>query len=325
MNRDIYISYIEERLFTLCFRIEHRGKLNVLNYHLHSENFYRDFLNLLYDWKLENLNYFKQNVEAIDLIDKTNNIIIQVSATNSKQKIDDTFKKPLFQSYPGYTFKFISIARDAVELRKKKYSVPQNITFTTTQDIYDISTILKTIYSLDIGNLERIYSFIKKELGVDTSFEKLESNLTTIINLLSKEDLSNPVNPIVQNSFEIDRKIEFNKLKNSRYLINEYKIYQGTVDKIYSSFDQMGQNRSLFVLQHINKIYISLLTERTGDDLFQCISERVCDEIRNSANFQSNAMTIDEMTTCVDILIVDTFIRCKIFENPENYKYVAAR
>lgn len=325
MNRDIYISYIEERLFTLCYRIEQRGKLNVLNYHLHSENFYRDFLNLLYGWKLENLNNVMQNVEAIDLIDETNKIFIQVSATNTKKKIDDTFKKSIFQSYTGYTFKFVSIARTADGLRKKKYCVPQNISFTTTQDMYDLSIILKTIYNLDIDKIEEIYNFIKKELGVDTSVEKLESNLTTIIKLLAKEDLNNPSKLIVQNSFEIDRKIEFNKLKNSRRLINVYKIYQGTVDKIYSFFDQMGQNRSLFVSQHINKIYISLLSKKAGDDLFQCISEKVCEEIRNSANFQSNTMTIEEMTTCVDILIVDTFIRCNIFENPENYKYVVAR
>ena len=67
------------------------------------------------------------------------------------------------------------------------------------------------------------------------------------------------------------------------------------------------------------------MSKKTGDDLFQCISEKVCEEIRNSANFQPNTMTIEEMTTCIDILIVDTFIRCKIFENPENYKYVVTR
>ena len=30
---------------------------------------------------------------------------------------------------------------------------------------------------------------------------------------------------------------------------------------------------------------------------------------------------IDELELCVNILVVDAFIRCKIFENPENYNY----
>ena len=74
MNRSRLFDYIEEHLVVLSHRVETRGKLNILDLHLHSENFYRDFLNLLYDWDLENLNKVNQNVEAIDLIDNTNNI-----------------------------------------------------------------------------------------------------------------------------------------------------------------------------------------------------------------------------------------------------------
>lgn len=77
MNRATYYNYIEERLITLCLRVELRGKINILDYHLHSENFYRDLLNKLYAWNLENLNSQIHNVEAIDLIDKGNKIIFK--------------------------------------------------------------------------------------------------------------------------------------------------------------------------------------------------------------------------------------------------------
>ncbi|MBQ0143435.1 MAG: SMEK domain-containing protein, partial [Prevotellaceae bacterium] len=150
MNREIFEDYIDEKLNTLSYRIDRRGKLNVLNYHLHSENFYRDFLNILYGWKLENLNSIQQNAEAIDLLDSYNKIMIQVSATNTKRKIDDTFNKPIFSKYTGYSFKFVSIARPAEDLRKKVYSVPTNISFTPSQDIYDTPSIMNEIHNLDI-------------------------------------------------------------------------------------------------------------------------------------------------------------------------------
>ena len=53
MNRADYYNYIEEKLVVLGRRIELRGKLNVLDYHIHSEYFYRDFFNLLYGSILE--------------------------------------------------------------------------------------------------------------------------------------------------------------------------------------------------------------------------------------------------------------------------------
>jgi hypothetical protein len=76
MNRNHYFNAIDERLCTLATRIEVHGKLNILDLHLHSENFYRDFFNELFRWKLKNANAIKQNTEAIDLIDQTNKIVI---------------------------------------------------------------------------------------------------------------------------------------------------------------------------------------------------------------------------------------------------------
>ena len=60
MNRQNYFNFIEDKLCTLAYRIKMRGGLNVLDLNLHSENFYRDFFNLLFGWKLKNLNIDKK-------------------------------------------------------------------------------------------------------------------------------------------------------------------------------------------------------------------------------------------------------------------------
>ena len=121
MNRSDYFNYIDEKLHVLALRIVTRGKLNILDLHTHSEDFYCSFFNLLFDYKLVNLNDSLQNVEAIDLIDHCNKIVLQVSATNTKAKVESALSKPVIKKYSKYTFKFISIAKDASNLRNHTY------------------------------------------------------------------------------------------------------------------------------------------------------------------------------------------------------------
>jgi len=320
MNRSPYFDYIEEKLNVLAARIISRGKLNVLNLHLHSENFYLHFFNLLFDWKLENLNTERQNIEAIDLIDKSDNkIIVQVSATNTKEKIESTLKKDIIKNYSNYNFKFISIAKDANELRKKLYDNPYKINFNPSKDIFDIHTILNLILPLEINKKKTIYRFIQKELGQEIDIVKVDSNLTTIINILAKENLTEEENIKSINSFEIDRKISHNNLISSKLIIEDYKIHHNRVDKIYSEFDKQGSNKSSSVLSSIRNEYVRLMKIESDDDLFFKIIDNIVTKIQNSANFVQ--IPIDELEQCLGILVVDAFIRCKIFENPENYKY----
>lgn len=318
MNRLKYFNYIEEKLNILSTRINSRGKLNILELNTHSENFYLYFFNMLYSWNLENLNNILHNVEAIDLIDDSKRIIIQVSAISTKQKIESALKKDIIKEYSDYTFKFISISKEASDLRGKEYTNPHNITFNPLNDIYDIISILKHILSLEIGKQKRIYQFIKDELGNEVDIIKLDSNLATIIDILSKEDWDIHDSPASIDSFEIERKICFNNLDTAKNMIDDYKIHHTRIDKIYSEYDLSGKNKSSSVIGAIRKEYIRAKKTIHDDDLFFQVSDRVQEKIIQSANFVE--IPIDVLELCINILVVDAFIRCKIFENPEDYK-----
>jgi hypothetical protein len=318
MNRSWQFDCIEEKLSILTTRVELRGKLNILDLHIHSENFYLHFFNLLFGWKLENENAISQNVASIDLIDRTNKLFIQVSATNTKEKIEKTLAKDILKNYSGYSFKFISISKDASDRRKETFKNPHNITFKPQTDIYDVASILKIVLSKSPDKLREIQEFIKIELGQETDIEKLDSNLTTIVNILAKENL-NENSDLNIKSFEIERKITHNSLKTTKIIIEDYKIHHNRLDKIYREFDEQGANKSFSVLQNIRQEYTTLSSSFSGDELFIKIKDSVIEKIRQSANFIK--MPIDELELCVNILLVDVFIRCKIFENPENYNY----
>jgi hypothetical protein len=322
MNRNRYFNYIDEKLHILASRIETRGKLNLLDIHLHSENFYLHFFNVLYGYKLENLNSKLQNIEAIDLIDHTNKIVVQVSATCTKQKVESALNKKILDGYKNYSFKFISVSKDASELRKKTFKNPYSLSFIPTKDIYDIVSVLNEILSKQAREQKDIYKFIKSELGNEIDIIKLDSNLTSVINILSKEtwDESNQSDAV--NSFEIGRKISFNDLIDSKGTIDEYCVYYKKVDEKYSEFDSLGSNKSNSVLATIKREYIKLKNIGTSDLVFLTVIEKIKDKVLESPNFIE--IPIDELELCVDILVVDAFIRCKIFENPQNYNYATS-
>lgn len=313
MNRQQYFNFIEEKLNFLAYRIERRGGLNILDINIHSENFYLYFLNLLFGWELKNLNVVKKNAAGIDLIDATNKIIVQVSATATKQKIESALAKDL-SSYKGYAFKFISISKDAADLRTKTFSNPHNLTFLPAEDIFDISSLLKFICSMDINRQKGVYEFLEKELKSEPDPGKIESNLTTIIKILSREDWSQEPTDFETVPFDIDKKISYNQLNTARDIIDDFKIHYHRIDKIYSDFDKQGVNKSLSVLNGIRNEYLALSAKVPPDKCFSSIVDKVKQKIRASANY--TPIPDEELELCVQILVVDAFIRCKIFKNP---------
>lgn len=321
MNRSLHFNYIEEKLNFLAYRIERRGKLNLLDLHLHSENFYQHLFNELFGWDLESLNAIKPNAPAVDLIDLTNKIIVQVSATATKAKVESALTKDLLSGYREYSFKFISISKDAEELRKQSFANPHSLAFNPQTDIQDITSILRYIAGLAVDNQRRVAAFIKKELGAEVDPVRLESNLAAIINILAKEEWSNESTerPI---PFNIDQKIDFNDLKDARDVIEEYNFHSNRVDRIYADYDMEGNNKSLSVLDTIKRLYVRNKTGLNNDALFFMIIDCVAEQVQGSPNF--TPIPIEELELCVNILVVDAFIRCKIFKKPVGYNHAAA-
>jgi hypothetical protein len=321
MKRAEYYNYIEERLVTLAHRITIRGGLNLLDYHIYSEEFFRDLLNLLFEFNLINVNKITHNATAIDLIDSDKKIIIQVSSTSTKTKIENSLNND-FSKYDGYTFQFLSIAKSGKYLRTISYTTPKKLIFNPKKDIYDVKSILSIIKDFRIEKQKIVYDFIKKELGGEVDSVKTESNLTSIINLLSDEKLVENSDKVTPIAFDIEKKIEFNGLVRAKYTIDDYAVYTHHLDRIYNEFDSQGKNKSMSVLASIRKMYTTNPDHFSGDELFLHIIESIIERVRVSGNFENTPF--EELELCASILSTDTFIRYKIFENPEGYNYATA-
>lgn len=178
--------------------------------------------------------------------------------------------------------------------------------------------------NMKIGEQQNFYTFIRDELGNQVDSVKVDSNLASIINILAKEDLGSlPDFPEI-NSFEINRKIDFNNLQKARSTIDMYKVYYGKLDEKYEEFDKQGVNKSLSVFSVLSNQYVKLQSEYDDDvEIFYSVINNVMKMIQTSRNYVE--IPYEELEMCVCIIVVDAFIRCKIFKNPEGYDYVIAR
>ena len=259
------------------------------------------------------------------MLDEKNKIIAQVSSTCTKKKVEDSLAKSI--QYKGYKFLFISIYKDAKNLKKNIFKNPDGILFNPDENIFDTKSILNIILDMNIDQQKKFYEFIKKELGNNVDIRNIDSNLATIINVLSVENLDDDYMESPQiNSFEIDNKIDFNKLSSIKSVIKEYTIYYSVLDAKYMEFDKQGVNKSISIFRLIRKMYYKLssdMDEKEAKDLFFDIIEGIKEIVLESRNYRE--IPYDELDMCVNILVVDAFVRCKIFENPEGYNYATSR
>lgn len=315
MNRKLYFDYITKKLNLFSSEITTRGGLNLLENHVHAEYIFTHLLNLIHSWNLENMNIIDQNFEAIDLIDKEKKIIIQVSATNTKQKIEDTLSKEIMKDYSGYQLYFLFIAnKDSSALRKKSFNNPHNLNFSSS-NIFDTLSILRKISSLEIKTLKEVYELVRMELEDDINFVNLDRNLTTVINLLAEEEWQD-MSSLIPHSFEIEKKITHNNIKRYAKTIQDHAIHGPRISAIFAEFDRIGVNKSRSVLESLARTYIDIENQEP-DKVFRSMREAVLEKISSSPNLKQ--IPIDEIELSIELLIVDAFVRCKIFENPEGY------
>lgn len=242
--REQNMNIITDRLSYLLNKIVNRNFLNLTDVNIHAENFYRDFLNLVYGWNLVNTNYHTQNAAYIDLIDRDNKIAIQVTSQNDNKKIDETikgfFKNP---SNKEYKLTVILISKDTKNY-KTDFTHEGIYSFDQTKDVIDTKKLISDINDKSIDKISLIAKFLEKEILMP--MPKTETNeVETIMSLL--EWLSDD-----KHYKEIDKNYECDPDKkiNSRFkeysnifkeeFTNLYAIYCMSVTEAKKSFGLDG-------------------------------------------------------------------------------------
>lgn len=321
MNRNIYVTKINTLLNILKGEIKDSGKLNLLDVNVHAEDFYRDLLNLVYGWKLQNMNQWNQNAAGGDLWYEDGKIVVQVSSTTKKEKIQSSIDKLSAEKFVGYRFKFLRIDGDVIKLRKDSYNTHDDITFVPSADIIDISSLLKEITHLDIDGLSQVYDLCVKEIVPLDTPKVTESDLANVVKSLAANvgDWTKERRPI---KYDVEKKIDFNHLEEKRRLINDYKLYIGKLNAVYGEFVDNGTDCEFIILQNLSDLYSRYLGKYESNELFDKIVEEARELAMNSRSAKD--ILVDRLNVCINVIVVDAFIRCRIFEDPEGYSDVDA-
>ena len=307
---------ITSRLSYLSSEVRLNGSINLHDSNVLSEDVFKEILNIIYGLKLQNANLIKQNIKAIDLIDCSSKTIIQVSSDNSKTKVQSSLDKIELPKYDGYTFKFVCISKGVSHLKKHHFNVPEGISFNAETDCYDDKRILKDVSAKDIDTIRKLASYLEESILPATADERRPSVITYVINRLADEPLAEiAVNPDTK-SFDLEPKIDFNSLKKWRDIISEYTVFSLLVDKIYRAYDEQGVNKSFAVLSSLHDLYLNLASELTGDALFDKLLESVYDIVNKDYEY-NESLTREELQMNIKIVLVDAFVKCKIFKKPE--------
>lgn len=327
MNRTILINKITTYFSFLVTNVKLSNKMNLTDDSVNCENIFRDVLNCCYDYNLENTNLFKSNYGAIDLKDDNNRVIIQVTSQRNKQKIQSTLEDDILKNFSDFKLMFVLISEDsATHFQLQKYNNPYLANF-DSKNIFAMEDLLRKIQSLATEKLIKIEDCLRLNIVMPIpSIKMLDSNLTAIINLLSKEDLECENNIDNLNIFEIEKKINFNNLALMHDEILEFSGYYSKLNSKYKTLNMSGKNKEKSVLNRLHKFYKECLINGSNCSESECeiyenIVEKVINHIKETPNLE-NSISEEELLLSVEIIVCDAFIKCKIFENPEGYSYV---
>ena len=153
---------------------------------------------------------------------------------------------------------------------------------------------------------------------------RIYSDLVKLINILSRENLDETLYPVTALPFEIQEKIDFNGLGAIKTIIKENALFSKKLNDKYEEFDRLGVNKSHAILNVMRSTYQKLVVQHEDTtELFYKIIETIVDRIKFEMS-EDNSLSQEELELYVQIIVVDAFMKCKIFKNPEEYKYVAS-
>ena len=183
MNRQDYQKSIINSLTWLSTQVQVHNRLNLTDINVHSENFYRDLLNLAFGYNLVNINIIDPNAAAIDLGDEGSKFAIQVTSTSTLAKTKHTVSKfienRLYEKYDRLVILNIAskTTHTVSNVGDDSYSL------NTKDDIWDIGNLAVMINDLELSKIQEINNFLNQQLYMKPP-EKLPRNVETILRLI---------------------------------------------------------------------------------------------------------------------------------------------
>lgn len=149
------------------------------------------------------------------------------------------------------------------------------------------------------------------------------SDMAIIVNTLARTKLETPREGYkLPNDFEISQKIDHNDLKPLTEFIRSNAVYQSKVEHIYKASYDEGNNLQQGVLSTLMCLYYKFVAQGlNGGVLYMRIIEEAREIVMRSSN--RGELSFDKIQLGICVIVAHAFCICKIFLNPNGYKYYA--
>jgi hypothetical protein len=193
ITRGYFIGQIIDELTAVSQQVKSRSGLQLFDLNRYLEDFFKDILNIVYDYKLKNLNEDRSNNPGLDLGDEVAKVAFQVTSTKTSGKINETLKKAVDQvdKFPRI---FVLILQDKQGSYTLDAELAKPFAFIAEEHILDIGDVLKKVLSLPIGRLQELHDLVSKEvarvkieLEVPDKNGKYQTNIDSFIEEIPRE------------------------------------------------------------------------------------------------------------------------------------------
>ncbi|MFP7486367.1 SMEK domain-containing protein [Priestia filamentosa] len=267
LSRGKLLGEILDGLSQLSFSLQTRGKVGLFDLNRYCEDFAKDLLNLIYGYKLVNLNDVRLNEPGIDLGDMQKKIAFQITSNKKTPKVIETLEKISDEHKVHYNkFKILILGT-----KQKSYTIPEDLksatNFNDKDDIMDFQDLESKILSLSLEKIKGVYDFLKE-------------NLVRVYSDLGFDETPDGESVTIMPA--IEKKPEF-KFSNCNLLIKHLKVDAGNT---YTKKMEMEFNDAF---ERFTKVLMSL--PKITREFFYALVYRT-EEVDTHGNFELDDETM---------------------------------
>lgn len=190
MKRQKLLLNIAELLSRFKIQVGILNANSMLDINVVAEDFFIPILNEVYNCKLKNANLIEKNYPAVDLVDKTNKIAIQITSTSTSKKVRETLEKIVKNDFHKIYDRFFILI---ITSRQEKYSssmlnIATQEKFQFTNDnVIDVEGLFRLIASLNVAKIEKMEVYLKNQYtDIQTTNDVLDTNLPSLKTKIDK-------------------------------------------------------------------------------------------------------------------------------------------
>jgi hypothetical protein len=167
--RETSLAKIADHLARIRHQVSLRNSIQLFDINIHSEEFFKELLNRMFGYQLENLNSDYGLSESIDLGDEINGIAVQVTSDKSKKKLTSTVRSFVDngtnRDYP--ILKILLLGEKSKRYGNINY---HGFQFDMNADVIDFPELLKSIRNLETSKITEIEQWMASELHSNIKF-----------------------------------------------------------------------------------------------------------------------------------------------------------